>query len=122
MPCDFLIVQRYDNIVLAKVTKERLLEPQVIAALADDLNAEIQRSVQRLSLVLDLADVGYLSSAMIGKLVAVNKGVRALKGRMAIAGLKPALLQMFKVTGLDKLFEFAPEAEQIILAYRRNRL
>jgi anti-sigma B factor antagonist len=122
MACDFLIVQRYDNIVLAKVTKERLLEPQVIAALADDLNAEIQRASQRLSLVLDLSDVGYLSSAMIGKLVAVNKGVRALKGRMAIAGLKPALLQMFKVTGLDKLFEFSPEAEQVILAYRRNRL
>ena len=101
---------------------ERLLEPLVIAALADDLNAEVLRSTQRLSLVLDLADVGYLSSAMIGKLVAVNKGVKALKGRMAIAGLKPALLQMFKITGLDKLFEFAPEAEQVILAYRRNRL
>ena len=122
MACDFLIVQRYDNIVLVKVTKERLLEPLVIAALAEDLNAELQRSVQRLSLVLDLADVGYLSSAMIGKLVAVNKGVKALKGRMAIAGLKPALLQMFKVTGLDKLFDFSPEAEQIILAYRRARL
>lgn len=122
MACEFLIVQRYDNIVLAKVAKERLLEPLVIAALADDLNAEVLRSTQRLSLVLDLADVGYLSSAMIGKLVAVNKGVKALKGRMAIAGLKPPLLQMFKVTGLDKLFEFAPEAEQIILTYRRNRL
>ena len=122
MACDFLIVQRYDNIVLAKVAKERLLEPLVIAALADDLNAEVQRSLQRMSLVIDLADVGYLSSAMIGKLVAVNKAVRAIKGRMAIAGLKPALLQMFKVTGLDKLFEFSPEAEQVILAYRRNRL
>lgn len=122
MSCDFLIIQRYDNIVLAKVAKERLLEPLVIASLADGLNAEVLRSVQRLSLVLDLADVGYLSSAMIGKLVAVNKAVRALKGRMAIAGLKPPLLQMFKITGLDKLFEFAPEAESVILAYRRKPL
>jgi anti-sigma B factor antagonist len=121
MPCDFLMVQRYDKIVLAKVMKERLLDAANITSLGEALIAECDRTA-KISLVIDLAEVGYLSSAMIGKLVAVHKAAKISKGRVAIAGLKPALLQMFKVTQLDKLFEFAPDAEQVIMAYRRKPL
>jgi anti-sigma B factor antagonist len=121
MPCDFLMVQRYENIVLAKVMKERLLDPPTMTSLGEALIAECDRTA-RISLVIDLAEVGYLSSAMIGKLVAVHKAAKLGKGRVAIAGLKPALLQMFKVTQLDKLFEFAPDAEQVINAFRRKPL
>jgi len=121
MACDFLMVQRYDNIVLAKVMKERLLDPPSISSLAEALNAECDRTA-RISLVIDMSDVGYLSSAMIGKLVAVHKAAKLGKGRVAIAGLKAPLLLMFKVTQLDKLFEFAADAEQIIQLYRRKPL
>jgi STAS domain len=96
MACDFLMVQRYDNIVLAKVMKERLLDPPSISSLAEALNAECDRTA-RISLVIDMSDVGYLSSAMIGKLVAVHKAAKLGKGRVAIAGLKAPLLTMFKV-------------------------
>jgi anti-anti-sigma factor len=122
MACDFLIIQRYDNMVLAKVTKDRLLDPASITALSDALLAEVNRAAMRPSLVLDLGDVGYLSSAMIGKLVAVLKAVKGSKGRMALAGVKPSIMQLFKVTQLDKLFDFADDAEQLILAYRRKPL
>jgi anti-anti-sigma factor len=122
MACDFLIVQRYDNLVLAKVTKERLLDPASITSLSDALIAEVNRSAMRPSIVLDLAEVGYLSSAMIGKLVAVLKAVKAVKGRMALAGVKPSIMPLFKITQLDKLFDFSEDAEQLILAYRRKPL
>lgn len=121
MSCDFLLVQRYDKIVLAEVKKERLLDPASITSLGEALIAECDRTA-KISLVIDVTEVGYLSSAMIGKLVAVHKAAKLSKGRVAIAGLKPALLQMFKVTQLDKLFEFAPAAEQLIMAYRRKPL
>ncbi len=121
MSCDFLMVQRYDTIVLAKVMKERLLDAQAIGSLAMALLAECDRTA-RINLVIDMVDVGYLSSAMIGKLVAVHKSAKAGKGRVAIAGLKAPLLQMFKVTQLDKLFDFAPDAEEIIKLYRRKPL
>jgi anti-anti-sigma factor len=122
MSCDFLIVQRYDNIVLAKVSKERLLDPASITSLSDALIAEVNRCAMRPSIILDMADVGYLSSAMIGKLVAVLKAVKVSKGRMALAGVKSSIMPLFKITQLDKLFEFSDDAEQLILAYRRKPL
>ncbi|HEX3135407.1 MAG TPA: STAS domain-containing protein [Planctomycetota bacterium] len=121
MSCDFLVVQRYDKIVLAEVKKERLLDPASITSLGEALIAECDRTA-KISLVIDVSAVGYLSSAMIGKLVAVHKAAKLSKGRVAITGLKTPLLQMFKVTQLDKLFEFAPDAEQVIMLYKRKPL
>jgi anti-anti-sigma factor len=121
MSCDFLLVQRYDKIVLAEVKKERLLDPAAITSLGEALIAECDRTA-KISLVIDVTEVGYLSSAMIGKLVAVHKAAKVSKGRVAIVGLKPTLLQMFKVTQLDKLFQFAPEAQSVILEYKRKPL
>lgn len=121
MTCDFLIVQRYDKIVLAEVKKERLLDPASITSLGEALIAECDRTA-KVSLVIDVSEVGYLSSAMIGKLVAVHKAAKVSKGRVAIVGLKPVLLQMFKITQLDKLFQFAPDAQSVILEYKRKPL
>ncbi len=117
MPCDFLMTQAYDRIVLAKVMKERLLDAAAIASLAEGLNELVSRH-PRMSLVLDLSDVAYLSSAVLGKLVALYKAVKADKGRIAITGVKPTLMPLFKVTQLDKMMQFFPDAEQAIKLYK----
>ncbi len=118
---EHLNVQAYDNIVLASITKERLLNPSVIAALGDDHLRLVDR-YPRMSLVLDLSAVNYLSSAFIGKLIALFKSVAANKGRMTIAGAKPPLMPLFQVTRLDKIINFEAEAEKAILFYKRKTL
>ena len=117
MACDFLMTQAYEKIVLAKVMKERLLDAAAIASLAEGLN-DLTKRYPRMSLVLDLADVGYLSSAVFGKLVALYKVVKADKGRIAICGVKPSLMPLFTVTQLDKMMQFFPDAEQAIKLYK----
>ena len=117
MACDFLLIQAYDKIVLVKVMKERLLDVRDIASLAEGL-MDLTKRYPRMSLVIDLSDVGYLSSAMLGKLVALYKAVKADKGRIAIGGVKPSLMPLFTVTQLDKMMQFFPDAEQAIKLYK----
>ena len=121
MPCDFLLVQAYENIVLARVEKDRLLDVTAITALAADL-IKLTDRYPKISLVLDLEAVSALSSAMLGKLVALHKAVGAGRGRMTIAGVKPSIMPLFTVTKLDKLFTFSPTAQEAILLYRRKPL
>ena len=121
MPCDFLLVEAYDKIVLAKVMKERLLDPASIASLSEGLSELVDRH-PRLSLVIDAGDIGYLSSAMLGKLVALYKAIKAAKGRMAIGGVKPQLMPLFKVTQLDKIITFYADAGLAVTEFRRNPL
>ena len=121
MACAFLIVQAYDNIVLARIDKPRLLEARDITSVAEDLTRLLDR-YPKISLVVDLEAVVALSSAALGKLVALHKGVVNLKGRMTLAGVKPTIMPLFAVTKLDKLFTFSATAEEGIQFYRRKPL
>lgn len=121
MPCDFLVVQAYDNIVLARVERDRLLDGGAIQVVADEL-LKLTDRYPRISLVLDMEAVSALSSAMLGKLVALHKAVKTCKGRLALAGIKPSIRPLFTVTGLEKLFEFYPTAQEAILLYKRKPL
>lgn len=121
MPCEFLVVQAYENIVLARIEKDRLLDSTAITSVATDL-IKLTDRYPRISLVLDLEAVSALSSAMLGKLVALHKAVVVNKGRMTLAGVKPTIMPLFTVTKLDKLFTFAPTAQETILLYRRKPL
>jgi hypothetical protein len=89
MPCDFLVVQAYDNLVLARIEKDRLLDVAGIAALSEDL-IKLTDRYPRISLVLDLEAVSAMSSAMLGKLVSLHKavtGLAALRDHQARQGL-----------------------------------
>ncbi len=120
-PSGHLIIQAYDRIVLVQVTKDRLLDLPVITAIGAELTDLLERHAKP-SIVLDLSQVGYLSSAMVGKLIAFYKGVVAAKGRLAVAGVKADLMPLFKITQVDKLIRFYPDAQQVILEYKRKPL
>jgi anti-anti-sigma factor len=59
-------------------------------------------------LVLDLSDVRYFSSAVLSKLINLKRRVAAVGGRFTIQHVHPELLEVFRVTNLDHIFEMAP--------------
>jgi len=121
MGCDFLIVNAYDRMVLARIEKDRLLDAQAINLLAGELLKLVDRH-PKISLVVDCEAVTALSSAMLGKLVALVKQVKACKGRMVLAGVNVKIMPLFQVTKLDKVLDFAPTAQEAIGNYRRKPL
>jgi anti-anti-sigma factor len=56
------------------------------------------------SLVLDLQNVEYISSAILGKIVGLR---RKFSGDIKLINLSPFLDEIFHVTGLNKLFTLA---------------
>ena len=56
-------------------------------------------------LTLDLGGVTALSSAALGKLVGLNRAVRAGGGRLALTNPSPAVRRVFRVTRLDTLLD-----------------
>ncbi len=120
MASEHLTVQAYQNLVLATVTKPRLTD----AATINDIGAELLRQLElhsRISLIIHLGQVSQLSSAMLGKIIAVHKKVVEYRGRMAITGVGKELRPLFKVTKLDKVLDVrSDDAEKVLLEYRRT--
>ncbi|MBB6627990.1 STAS domain-containing protein [Nocardioides sp. KIGAM211] len=70
-------------------------------------------------LVVDLDETTFLDSTGLGVLIGARRKTHAFMGSFAIVCNRPQLLKVFRITGLDKVFEIrqtlpAVEAEPVV--------
>lgn len=82
-------------------------EPQF----SEDLNALLDALDQgtRMDVVLNFAEVTYVNSSNIAKMLKLRKAVTTKEGRLVLCGVTSQVWGVFLVTGLDKVFEFADD-------------
>lgn len=59
--------------------------------------------------VLNLYNAGYMSSAMLAQLVTLHRKMQAQKGKVRLCCLRPPVMDAFKVSHFDRLFEIFPD-------------
>lgn len=67
-------------------------------------------------LVINFDDVKFFSSQTLGMLLNVWKKVEKYGGKMVIAGINPQLSRLFRITNLDKVFEFYEDVDRALAA------
>ena len=83
------------------------------ALIADDQPGKI---------VVDFDGVKFFSSQVLGLLVDVWRKLSDYGGIMLISGINPQLNRVFKITNLDKIFEFYPNRASAVKAMRQKKL
>ncbi len=81
--------------------------------IADDQPAKI---------VVDFDGVKFFSSQVLGLLVDVWRRLSDYGGIMLISGINPQLNRVFKITNLDKIFEFYPDRASAVKAMHDKEL
>jgi anti-sigma B factor antagonist len=61
------------------------------------------------NVVVDMAAVSYVASPGIGALVSFLRKVKGANGSMVLRGLQPPVLELFRMTHLDKVFDIAEQ-------------
>jgi anti-anti-sigma factor len=65
--------------------------------------------------VLDFGNVEFLSSQGIGVIIALNNKLRKARGKgMAICGLAPRLVELFRITRLEKVLKLMPSRAEAL--------
>ena len=62
-------------------------------------------------LVFDFEGVKFFSSQALGLLLDIRAKLETYGGEVVISAINPQLHRVFKITNLDKVFEFFPDAE-----------
>jgi anti-sigma B factor antagonist len=62
-------------------------------------------------IVLDLKDVTVLASMGLGTLVSLHKSCAQEGGRLIVCGLRDDILQVMKITHLDRILKVVPDRE-----------
>ncbi len=68
-------------------------------------------------LVLDFSDVEYLSSAALGKLITLDKKVKAKKGKLRLCCIRPEIYEVFAITKLNKLFKIYDDQAEALASF-----
>jgi len=73
------------------------------------------------SLVIDMADISYISSIGLRALMLALKQVKPQGGRLVLAGLTPLVLEVFKISRFDLLFELFSDQQAAVAALAAGR-
>ncbi|RKY09428.1 MAG: hypothetical protein DRP56_02635 [Planctomycetota bacterium] len=71
-------------------------------------------------IVVDFSNVSFFSSQMLGLLVDIWRRIKDKGGTLLISGINPQLTRVFRITHLDKLFEFHENTEAALSALQRS--
>ncbi len=84
-----------------------------IASASEQILDYIEKNNPNL-VVVDFENVKFFSSQVLGMLVNIRKRLAEHNGRLMIASINPQLYRVFRITNLDKIFQFLPDSESAV--------
>jgi anti-anti-sigma factor len=106
----FLTVNEVDGVaVITFLETAAMVEGDKVETLAKELFSLIEEKKYK-KVLLNLYNAGYMSSAMLAQLVTLHRKMQAQKGKVRLCCLRPPVMDAFKVSQFDRLFDiFADE-------------
>lgn len=92
-------VEDIGEVSVVRFTAKRLLDSNDIQVMGMELYRLVD-DLGRHNLILDLANVDYLSSSALGKFITLYKKVKAVGGRLVIRNLNAQIRELFKLSDL----------------------
>lgn len=93
-----------DQIVVAVLADEPALSDELVHLL-DRLDAEPAHP----HIVLNFQNVSYVNSSNLAQLLKLRKVLTGHERSLRLCSVRPEVMSVIRVTGLDKLFQIAPD-------------
>lgn len=107
----YLTIVPHASCTVAHVTAEKVgaRESQIIE---QELRSAAESvPARRWRIVMDLTDVTMLASMGLGMLVSMHKLCAAQGGKLVVCGLRDDIVQLMKITHLDRILKIAADRE-----------
>lgn len=108
-----------DEILTVYLLDARVLEESLLDQLYQEIMAEIEKTTEG-RVILDFQKVRFMSSSMLGKLVHIRKRCKEFKVKLKFSAIDKEILEVFKITKLDKLFDIEPDEATARKAFLRK--
>jgi len=105
-----LSTETIDGVTVVSFIDTKIVTEDNILEVGDQLYQLVDVEGKR-QLLLNFGNVQYLSSAALGKLINLKKKVGAVKGKLKLCCIHPDLLEVFRITRLDQVFEIYAEEQ-----------
>lgn len=108
-----LDLEEVGEATVARFTDKKILDEANIQIIGNQMFGLVEDDGRR-KIILDFVNVEYLSSAALGKLIVMDKKVKAVQGTLRMCAVRPEIYEVFKITKLNKLFDVYDTQEQAL--------
>lgn len=115
----FLSTTTNGEILTVYFRHARVVEETVIQQMSAELLALIDKTTET-NVLLDFGHVEFLSSSALGALIKLNKKCKESKIILKLCNIRSDILQVFKITRLDKLLAIYPDADAAYEAFKKT--
>lgn len=111
-----LEVSEVGEVTVVRLTDRKVVDETNIQELGRELFSLVEEE-QRKNLLLNFSAVGFLSSSALGKLITLDKKVKAHGGKLKLSNIRPEIYEVFAITKLNKLFEIKDDEAEALAAF-----
>ena len=104
------------DVIVAKFIDKKILDESNIQIIGNQMFSLVEDDGRR-KVLLDFSNVEYLSSAALGKLIVMDKKLKAAQGQLSMCAVRDEILEVFKITKLDKIFTIYDSREQALAGF-----
>lgn len=115
-PSPGLRISDHDGVSRVDFVERNILDEANIQQIGEALGQLVDAS-PRPRLLICFENVEHLSSAALGALITVNTRVKARDGQLRLSDIRPQILEVFRITRLDRLFEIHPTADEAMATF-----
>jgi anti-sigma B factor antagonist len=113
--------RRVDASEVGDVTVVRFRDHKIIEDInIQELGQEMFHMVEvdgRSKLLLNFSSVDFLSSAALGKLITLDKKMKAHGGALKLSNIRPEIYEVFAITKLNRLFDIRDDEAEALAAF-----
>lgn len=110
-----LNIEQQEGVSLVSFVTATMLDSYHVQEVTSELYDLVEKEGHT-KIVIDLSSVKMISSQALSVLLNLRKKSGDIGGKIVISGIDPQLYRVFKITHLQKLFDFYSDNEQAVKA------
>ena len=114
-----LMTQSNGDVTVVYFTDSKILDEHKINQLNEELTGVAQRNAGG-KLLLNFSDVHFMSSAVLGKLVSLNRKCKADQTTLKMCNIAPDIMKVFEITRLNKVIDIHETEEKALSAFNKR--
>ncbi|MFO7906086.1 MAG: STAS domain-containing protein [Planctomycetota bacterium] len=111
-----LRTQETDGVLVVRFQESKLLDEVKIQEIGSELLEAVSAATSK-RLVLNFSGVDFMSSAMIGKLVLLNKKCKAEGVTLKLSDISDSVSEVFEIMKLNKIFDVYKTQDKAVKAF-----
>ncbi len=111
-----LDINEVGDVTVVRFRDHKIVEDINIQQLGQEL-FQLVEADNRQKIVLNFSAVDFLSSAALGKLITLDKKMKAHGGELKLSNIRPEIYEVFAITKLNRLFDIKDDEADALAAF-----